>query len=137
MSETGIPNLASKLQHLFRTIPQPEGQGFYSNEAVVTAVIAQGVPLTVQHLSNLRNGRRDNPSARLLDAIAKVFGVPTGYFFSDEEERQVNKELEALDQLRRTGGLRLRGDIDAAGLKQVLAALALVREAESRRDQTP
>lgn len=137
MDSGGIPDLASKLQHLFRTIPQPEGRGWYTNEVVVTELAARGVPVTIQHLSNLRNGRRDNPSARLLAGIAEVFGVPLDYFFSSDEERRVNQDLEALDQLRRVGGLRLRGDLDAEGLAQLLAALREVQrlEAEAPGDE--
>ena len=33
------------------------------------------------HLSHLRANRRDNPSARLLAALAELFGVPISYFF--------------------------------------------------------
>lgn len=134
MDSGGIPDLASKLQHLFKTIPQPEGRGWYTNEVVVNELAARGVPLTIQHLSNLRNGRRDNPSARLLAAIAEVFGVPLDYFFSSDEERRVNEDLEALGQLRRAGGLRLRGDLDAAGVAQLLAAL---REVQRLEAETP
>ncbi len=134
MDSGGIPELASKLQRLFKTIPQPEGRGWYTNEVVVNELATRGVPVTVQHLSNLRNGRRDNPSARLLAAIAEVFGVPLDYFFSSDEERRVNEDLEALGQLRRVGGLRLRGDLDAAGVAQLLAAL---REVQRLEAETP
>ena len=84
MARGGVPNLAPKLQHLFRTIPQPEGRGFYTNDNMVQELANRGVPITVQHLSNLRNGRRDNPSARLLAEISDIFGVPISYFFDAE-----------------------------------------------------
>ncbi|SDP60794.1 Helix-turn-helix [Pedococcus dokdonensis] len=132
MDSAGIPDLANKLQRLFRTIPQPDGRGWYTNEVVVRELAAGGVPVTVQHLSNLRNGRRDNPSARLLAGIAKVFGVPVGYFFDSAEEKRVNEDLETLSQLRRMGGLRLRGDLDAEGLVQLLGALKEIQRMEGK-----
>jgi transcriptional regulator with XRE-family HTH domain len=132
-SSAGIPDLAAKLQHLFRTIPRPDGQGWYTNEVMVQAVADQGVQLTVQHLSSLRNGRRNNPSARLLAAIAAVFGVPVDYFFDADEERRVNEDLQTLTQLRRVGGLRLRGEIDPKGLLELLDALQQIRQMEGER----
>ena len=132
-SSAGIPDLAAKLQHLFRTIPRPDGQGWYTNEVMVQAVADQGVQLTVQHLSSLRNGRRNNPSARLLAAIAAVFGVPVDYFFDAEEERRVNEDLQTLTQLRRVGGLRLRGEIDPKGLLELLDALQQIRQMEGEK----
>jgi transcriptional regulator with XRE-family HTH domain len=132
-SSAGIPDLAAKLQHLFRTIPRPDGQGWYTNEVMVQAVADQGVQLTVQHLSSLRNGRRNNPSARLLAAIAAVFGVPVDYFFDADEERRVNEDLQTLTQLRRVGGLRLRGDIDPKGLLELLDALQQIRQMEGEK----
>jgi transcriptional regulator with XRE-family HTH domain len=132
-SSAGIPDLAAKLQHLFRTIPRPDGQGWYTNEVMVQAVADQGVQLTVQHLSSLRNGRRNNPSARLLAAIAAVFGVPVDYFFDADEERRVNEDLQTLTQLRRVGGLRLRGEIDPKGLLELLDALQQIRQMEGEK----
>ncbi len=135
MAGAGVPNLAQKLQHLFRTIPQSEGRGFYTNDAMVRELADRGVAITVQHLSNLRNGRRDNPSARLLAEISDVFGVPMSYFFNPEEESRVNTELEALTQLRRANGLRVRGDLDAQGLLQLMAALRTIERLEEHDDQ--
>lgn len=131
MDGTGIPNLADKLQHLFRTIPQGAGAGWYTNEAMVRALAARGVVVTVQHLSSLRNGRRDNPSAKMLAAIADVFGVPLDYFFDEEAEKRVNDELDTLAQLRRAGGLRLRGGLDAEGLASLLAAIQRVHDLDN------
>ena len=94
------------------------------------------MPVTVQHLSSLRTGRRDNPSARLLAAIADVFGVPLSYFFDEQEERQVAKDLETLARLRRVGGLRLRGEIDAEGVLQLIAALKQIESLEGVDDES-
>ena len=134
MESAGIPDLADKLQHLFKTIPQDQGRGWFTNEAVVRELADRGVTVTVQHLSNLRNGRRSNPSARLLGSIADVFGVPVGYFFDQDEQRRVNEDLETLSQLRRVGGLRLRGgELSPEGIVQLIAAIQEVARTEERR----
>jgi hypothetical protein len=49
MAGGGVPKLAPKLQHLFRTIPQPQGRGFYTNENMVRELARRGVPITLQH----------------------------------------------------------------------------------------
>lgn len=136
METAGIPDLAGKLQRLFNSIPRTDGQGWYTNEAMTRELAERGVPVTVQHLSSLRTGRRDNPSARLLAAIADVFGVPLSYFFDEQEERQVAKDLETLARLRRVGGLRLRGEIDAEGVLQLIAALKQIESLEAVDDES-
>ena len=52
-----------------------------------------------------------------------------------EEESRVNTELEALAQLRRANGLRVRGDLDAQGLLQLMAALRTIERLEEHDDQ--
>lgn len=134
MESAGIPDLAGKLQRLFNSIPQPDGRGWYTNEAMAKELAEKGVPVTVQHLSSLRTGRRDNPSARLLAGIADVFGVSLSYFFNDEEERRVTQDIETLAQLRRVGGLRLRGELDPEGLLQLIAAIRQIESIEGAGD---
>ena len=52
------------------------------------------------HLSHLRANRRDNPSARLLWALAELFGVPITYFLDTTTEDTINAELATLSALR-------------------------------------
>lgn len=76
MSGDGIPGLAAKLNHLFATVPAPTKSGLYSNDSAAHALEQRGVTVSGVHISHLRSGRRDNPSARLLAALAELFGVP-------------------------------------------------------------
>ena len=69
-SGEGIPGLADKLNHLFATVPAPTKSGRYSNDTAAEALAAYGVTVSGVHLSHLRASRRDNPSARLLAALA-------------------------------------------------------------------
>jgi len=76
MAGEGVPDLAAKLNRLFETIPRPGG-GLYTNEAAAKALSTAGVTVSAQHMWYLRTGKRDNPSFRLLEGVARLFGVPT------------------------------------------------------------
>ena len=99
-SGEGIPGLADKLNHLFATVPAPTRSGRYSNDTAAEALAAYGVTVSGVHLSHLRANRRDNPSARLLAALAELFGVPISYFFDTSTEDTINAELATLTALR-------------------------------------
>lgn len=138
MDGPGVPGLAAKLEHLFATIPQPDNRGAYTNEAVVGELRKVGVTVSAVHVSHLRTGRRDNPSARLLAGLAEVFGVPIAYFFDPEREQAVNDQLAALTALRdaQVQGLMLRsGGVDATAMMHLVAALEQVRKREAEGGQ--
>lgn len=100
VAEDGIPGLADKLNHLFATAPGPGRNGRYSNDTAAKALGDHGITVSGVHISHLRSGRRNNPSARLLAAIAELFEVPIGYFFDPELEERVTAELGALTAMR-------------------------------------
>lgn len=102
MPGEGVPDLATRLNRLFDNIPKPGG-GQYSNEAAAQALADLGVSVTAQHIWHLRTGRRDNPSFRLLEGIARLFGVPIAYFSDEETERQVTEQMATLSSLRDSG----------------------------------
>jgi len=98
----GVPDLAAKLNRLFETIPRPEG-GLYTNEAAANALAELGVTVSAQHIWHLRTQKRDNPSFRLLEGIARLFGVPLAYFSDAEVEARVTAELSTLAALQDSG----------------------------------
>jgi len=98
----GVPDLAGKLNRLFETIPRPEG-GLYTNEAAAHALGDLGVTVSAQHIWHLRTGKRDNPSFRLLEGIARLFGVPLGYFSDPEVDARITAELSTLAALQNSG----------------------------------
>ncbi len=100
VGDEGIPGLAEKLNRLFLTVAAPTRTGLYSNDSAAAALAERGVTVTGTHLSHLRTGRRDNPSARLLAGLADLFGLPIDYFFDPTMAEKVNAELEALSALR-------------------------------------
>jgi transcriptional regulator with XRE-family HTH domain len=128
-----MPKLAQQLSHLFATVPAPTRSGRYSNDAMARALGARGVVVSGVHISHLRTGRRDNPSARLLAAIADVFDVPIGYFFDTDKEEQINANLDALTAIDdvRAKNLMIRAHgLSPAGLDHLEAILEHLRQIE-------
>ena len=133
MGSDGISGLAEKLNHLFATVPAPTRSGLYSNDAAAHALAERGIVVSGVHLSHLRSGRRDNPSARLLAALADLFGVPIGYFFDSTVEARINDELEALVALKdsRIRSLILRAQgVSAESMEHLGAILDRIRQLE-------
>ena len=133
VSGEGMPGLADKLNHLFATVPAPTRSGVYSNDTAARALEERGVTVSGVHISHLRSHRRDNPSARLLAALADLFGVPIGYFFDDTMEERINAELEALSAVRdpRAKQLMVRAQgVSPEGLGHLEAILEHIRQIE-------
>lgn len=138
MGEEGIPGLAEKLNYLFLTLPAPTRSGLYSNDSAAAALAERGVTVTGTHISHLRTGRRDNPSARLLAGLAELFGVPIGYFFDPTMEERINSELGALSALRDSEAkslmLRAQG-ISPQSMEHLKGILERIREIEGLDDR--
>ncbi|MBA8792866.1 transcriptional regulator with XRE-family HTH domain [Friedmanniella endophytica] len=133
MASDGIPGLAEKVNHLFATVPAPTRSGLYSNDTAAAALAERGITVSGVHLSHLRSGRRDNPSARLLAAIAELFGVPIGYFFDPTMEDTLNSELDALSAIKdpRAKELMVRAQgLSPESMDQVTAMLDRIRALE-------
>ena len=133
MSGEGMPGLADKLNHLFATVPAPTRSGLYSNDSAARALEERGVTVSGVHISHLRSGRRDNPSARLLAALAELFGVPIGYFFDTTLEDRINSELDALSALKdsRAKSLMLRAQgVSPESMEHLEAILERIRKIE-------
>lgn len=138
MVEEGLSGLADKLNHLFATVPAPTRSGLYSNDSAAAALAERGVSVSGVHLSHLRSGRRDNPSARLLAALAELFGVPIGYFFDPTMEDRINSELDALSALKDTRAktlmLRAQG-VSPQSMEHLEGILERIRQIEGLDDR--
>lgn len=135
----GLPHLAERLNLLFTTVPREVGSKQpYTIEQAAEEITAAGVPVTGRYLNQLRSGNRDNPSARLLGAIANLFGVPVSYFFDDEQAARVEAQLEALVAIRdariQSIVARTKG-ISDAGIANLDAILNQIRQIEGLRDE--
>ena len=128
-----MPGLADKLNHLFATVPAPTRSGLYSNDSAARALEERGVTVSGVHFSHLRSGRRVYPSARLLAALAELFGVPIGYFFDTTLEDRINSELDALSALKdgRAKSLMLRAQgVSPESMEHLEAILERIRKIE-------
>lgn len=130
----GLPELASQLEYLVKNVPAPPGYRRWTNELIAAQVSKQaGIEISMHHIAHLRAGRRNNPSAHLLMALASVFGVPVGFFADPREEARVRERLDAIAALNSPDVqvMAARGQVDVGTVIEVLRAMnALAREAE-------
>jgi ESX-1-secreted protein regulator len=85
----------------------PAGRGPYSN-AEISALIKRITGQQFSHTTiwKLRNGQANNPQMRLLQALARTFGVPPAFFFDDYNEQQtglLREQVELLALIRDSG----------------------------------
>lgn len=98
-------SLADKINRLFDVMhPRGRGRGPLSNEEVAAAISARGGPkISASYLWLLRSGKRDNPTAHHLEALATYFGVSPAYFFDDQVATLIAKELDLIAAMRDAG----------------------------------
>ncbi|MHC0428879.1 helix-turn-helix domain-containing protein [Streptomyces sp. O3] len=110
------PLLAVRLDDLFRTV-RPKGK-HWTNAEVAQELKRVSPELKVGgvYLSQLRTGKRSNPSPDLLAALARFFGVSVAYFFDDKVAESVLSEIAAIEALRQNGVRAVA--MRAAGMKK-------------------
>src|ERR1035441_409547 len=83
-----LRTLADKVNWLIDRA-HPAGRGPYSNAEVI-ALIEKFTGEQFSHTTiwKLRNGQAANPQMRLIEALARTFGVPPAFFFSDYDDEQ-------------------------------------------------
>jgi transcriptional regulator with XRE-family HTH domain len=98
--------LAEKINRLFETIHPPD-RGPWSNQEVErwlaerAAEDGDGLTISANYLLLLRNGQRDNPTMRNVQAMAKFFQVDPGYFLRDDTDtEQTYTDLQLLGAIR-------------------------------------
>jgi transcriptional regulator with XRE-family HTH domain len=101
-----LRTLADRVNWLISTA-HPADRGPYSS-AEVTALIRKttGEPVSHTTIWKLRNGKATNPQKRLIEAMARTFGVRPVFFFADHEGNQadlVQEEAEMLAMIRDAG----------------------------------
>jgi len=129
-----LPLLAERLDLLFRTVPRDDdGSQLHTSSSVVEALQQQNISVTPNHIRALRNGRRRNPSFRLLAGLAEVFRVPLDYFVDDSVAEEIQDSLEALVAMRDSGVQQIMTrahGVSAESLGTVLALLDQIRRIE-------
>lgn len=137
-AEGGLPQLSAQLNHLFATVPRPGGKELWTAEEAAAAITASGVTMSAAYLSQLRSGKRDNPSARHLAAIARLFEVPIDYFFDEAVADKINADLRLLAAVRDSGvqriALRARA-LSPESLSEVAGMIEHIRRLERIVDE--
>ena len=124
-----LQTLADKVNWLIDSA-HPAGRGPYSN-ADVAALIEKVTGEQYSHTTiwKLRNGQAANPQMRLIEALARTFGVPPAFFFSDYDDEQaglLREQVELLALVRDAGvtSAQLRTLLDLSpGARQAVADL--------------
>lgn len=140
-------SLAEKTEWLFQNVRDPVDGQLYSNARIAAKIeeCMPGFTVTATTIWNIRTGKSENPSWRLIEGLAKAFGVSPLYFSADEDEtgaKQTQEELALLAALRDTTvrqlALRAQG-MTSASLATVLELVERVRSLEgvdlNRRSQ--
>lgn len=91
-SAAGEPSFAARLNLLFESV-YPPGRGPYRDAEVADGLAHLGYPVSRPYLSQLRSGRRTNPSETTIHAFAEFFRVDAAYFTDDEYYLAMQEEL--------------------------------------------
>ncbi|WP_206796995.1 XRE family transcriptional regulator [Amycolatopsis sp. MtRt-6] len=94
MAERGR-DFADKLNHLFAVTKSPEGDE-YSNDFAADSITVAGTKISGTYIWQLRKRKRDNPTIKHVEGLAKFFGVPVNYFFDDDVTDRVDQQLRDL-----------------------------------------
>jgi transcriptional regulator with XRE-family HTH domain len=111
-----LHTLADKVNWLIDRA-HPAGRGPFSNNEVANLIKdATGEEVSYTTIWKLRNGQAQNPQKRLIEALARTFGVPTAFFFDDYDEQagllQEQVELLALVRDARISSAQLRAILE-------------------------
>jgi transcriptional regulator with XRE-family HTH domain len=91
--------VSEKLTRLFEVL-HPAGGRELSTREVARRVKAQGGSISPSYISELKSGKKTNPSLEQVKWLAAAFGVSAGYFTDDEVADRVDAELDRLAELQ-------------------------------------
>ena len=98
-----LRTLADKVNWLIERA-HPAGRGPYTNNEVADLIKkTTGEEISYTQIWKLRNGQAQNPQMRLIEAMAKTFGVPAAFFFPEFDEKQaglLQQQVELLAMIR-------------------------------------
>jgi transcriptional regulator with XRE-family HTH domain len=131
-----LRTLADKVNWLIDRA-HPAGRGPFSNNEVADLITkATGEEISYTTIWKLRNGQAQNPQKRLIEALARTFGVPPAFFFDDYDEQasllQDQVELLALVRDARISSAQLRAILELS--PQARQAIIDLVQATARDD---
>ena len=105
-AEPTLRSLADKVNWLIDAA-RPADRGPYGNAEVADLIErTTGERVSYTTIWKLRNGQAANPQMKLIEAMARTFGVPPGFFFDDYDTGRaglLQREVELLALVRNTG----------------------------------
>ncbi|HEY6309719.1 MAG TPA: hypothetical protein VIY52_02780 [Streptosporangiaceae bacterium] len=124
-AEPALRSLADKVNWLIDSA-RPAGRGSCSN-AEVAGLIGQATGERVSYTTiwKLRTGQAANPQMKLIEAMARTFGVPPGFFFADYDTGQAGLLQEEVELL----ALARSASISPAQLRPILGLSPAARQA--------
>ena len=136
MPETEPPghgDFTTNLRWLFANVPGPDG-ALLTTEQFVRLVPEQGldVKISMGYASQLRRGSRARPTGDLLEAISRVFAVPSTFFFDARTNEAVRSGVTHLEEARREAFHSFAASLDSLTpdqLKRIQAILSSRRDA--------
>ena len=139
--EAPLKTLADKVNWVLDKA-HPAGRGRFSDAEVCFKIhAATGEQISTTTIWKLRNGQLTNPQLRVIEALAKTFGVPAGFFLDDYDEEKLGlwrEQVELLALIRDTGitaaEFRAFLGLDAEGRK---AVAGLIERAARSDTQAP
>jgi len=103
-----------------------------------------GEEISYTQIWKLRNGQAQNPQMRLIEAMARTFGVPAAFFFPEFDEEQaglLQEQVELLAMIRdaRVDAEQLRAilGLSPQALQAITDLIAVTARDETRRRGAP
>ncbi|CRK59298.1 hypothetical protein [Alloactinosynnema sp. L-07] len=117
--------LAERLRTLRESV-RPSPTARYSYAAIAAGCqdyLQDPYPPSREYISSLFNGKADNPTRRMLEALADFFDVSPAYFFDDAASVAIQQDLELYAVLAEKGisrvQLRALANLDEDGIQAV------------------
>lgn len=99
--EPVLSTFAQRLDHLMRTLPDPDGNS-WTNTRMAAVLQGLGVSASAPYISQLRSGVKTNPAASYVGAFADALRVPVTYFYA-QDTSAFDRDLEIVSAIRDDG----------------------------------
>ena len=124
-SNSSLQSFAGRLDYLFRTV-HPQGQRPPTYDQVAEALTQSGIDISANYVWMLRTGRRDNPTLRHIEGLARFFGVTPAFLTDADEAERMRPRIDAVKAVADTGvqHVALRGsNLDEESLQALRSLL--------------
>lgn len=94
-----------------------------------SSMIAEGTGLSIKYVTDLRSGKRANPSEDVKRRIATFLGISVDYFNDPQRAEDIDAQLELVEALASTDLRRLAFRGQGLSSRDLAAAVQLLRTA--------